>query len=605
MNQFGFQRSAWILLLCMTYYLDAQTLYPPWQLSIAGGTVQSTISMPEKLFYAPQQPSLKDVVAQMDNGATGIVVSKKGMLLLPTSSILDVDLPAMSDGFIAKKISEELPLPGLGATFLVRVDDVTTQVIGNIPDSLNEEARRYWADQALQRLRQSCPHTSRQDVNALSVLGGSQYWLVITERFEDLRLVFAAKNTNNPEQPGFALARIYAGSNNDGQVFKSSNLPFQPRKMAIWSTKPPKVDESIFVLGFPYQTDYHLPSSWLSSLANDEQLPIPKEQLSRASRRKMALDQEFQYLVDHNSILQYRYASLLRTIREDVNAWAPYRQAHDAYVQLTSLDSSWFKLAAQLDFFVQSTIANREISASNLTALINEVKNEFLPADQQKISLSIVASLEQYYKRTPGSMLPSEAVNELINRNKDYGQLVQRLEQKSILSNPALCLKSLQTEPSVFFKNLEKDEGYYFFRLIKNTFLQKTQPEYLRLQSRLLENVLKYERALTEVFPDKWIAPNADGQLRMAPGRIMKIQGDLFWHNATGNLDGFEGSPVIGQSGELLGVNIGIPRLTRSKLYEFTLNETLVPAFNKEQIIQMLSKTKESQYLIQELDDQK
>jgi len=583
--------------------LDAQTLYPPWQLSVAGGSAKSVISIPEKLFYAPQQPSLKDVVAKLDNSATGIVVSKQGLLLLPISSILSLDLPSLTDTFTAQSLREELPLPGLGATFLVRVDDVTSQVIANIPDSLNEEARRYWADQALQRLRQACPHTRTQDVNALSVLGGSQYWLVVTERFEDLRLVFLAKNASGTEQPGFALARIYAGPNNNGQPFQSLNQPFRPRKTAVWSTKPLKADEPIFVLGFPNQTDYHLPSSWLTSLANDAQQSAQKEQLSRASRRKMALDQEFQYLVDHNSLLQYRYGGLLRSIREDVSIWAPYRQAHDAYVQLTTVDASWFKLAAQLDFFVQSAKSERKIEASSLKTLVDGIKKQFLPADPEKTRPAMVSSLEHYFNRTPGSMLAPEAVNELINNNKDYAQLVQRLEQKSILSKPSAYLSSLQTQPNVFLKSLETDEGYYFFRQIKNAFLQKTQPEYLRLQSRLLENALRYERALTAVLPDQWFAPNADGQLRVASGRIVKVQDGLFWHNAVGNLDGFEGSPLVDQTGEILGVNLENAHPTRSTVYEFSINEVTTPAFGKQHIIQALGKKKESQYLIQELNN--
>ena len=598
MNQFCFQRFGWILLLCLTYCLDAQTLYPPWQLSKAGASPKSVIPMPEKLLYDPLNPSLKDVVAKMDNGATGIVVSKQGLLLLPVSSILSLDLPTLNDSFTAKSLREELPLLGLGATFLVRVDDVSSQVMANIPDSLNEEARRFYADQTLQRLRQTCPHTSTQDVNALSVLGGSQYWLLVTERFEDLRLVFLTKNATGATPEGFALARIYAGS----QQFNPSNVPYRPRKTAVWSTKATQLNEPIFALGYPNQTDYHLPSSWLTSLANDALLPAQKEQLSRASRRKMALDQEFQYLVDHNSLLQYRYSGLLKSIREDVNAWAPYRQAHDAYVQLTTVDASWFKLAAQLDFFVQSAKSARDIESSNLQALLDGIKKEFLPADPEKTRPAIVASLDHYFNHTPGSMLAPEAVNELINNNKDYAQLVLRLEQKSILSNPSVCLSSLQSQPSVFFNSLETDEEFYFFRQIKNAFLQKTQPEYLRLQSRLLENALRYERALTEVFPDQWFAPNADGQLRVASGRVIKVQNGLFWHNAVGNLDGFEGSPLVDQTGEILGVNLENTYPNRSKVYEFSINDITTPAFGKQYLIQVLGKKKESQYLIQELN---
>jgi hypothetical protein len=578
--------------------LDAQTLYPPWQLSKAGASPKSVIPMPEKLLYDPLNPSLKDVVAKMDNGATGIVVSKQGLLLLPVSSILSLDLPTLNDSFTAKSLREELPLLGLGATFLVRVDDVSSQVMANIPDSLNEEARRFYADQTLQRLRQTCPHTSTQDVNALSVLGGSQYWLLVTERFEDLRLVFLTKNATGATPEGFALARIYAGS----QQFNPSNVPYRPRKTAVWSTKATQLNEPIFALGYPNQTDYHLPSSWLTSLANDALLPAQKEQLSRASRRKMALDQEFQYLVDHNSLLQYRYSGLLKSIREDVNAWAPYRQAHDAYVQLTTVDASWFKLAAQLDFFVQSAKSARDIESSNLQALLDGIKKEFLPADPEKTRPAIVASLDHYFNHTPGSMLAPEAVNELINNNKDYAQLVLRLEQKSILSNPSVCLSSLQSQPSVFFNSLETDEEFYFFRQIKNAFLQKTQPEYLRLQSRLLENALRYERALTEVFPDQWFAPNADGQLRVASGRVIKVQNGLFWHNAVGNLDGFEGSPLVDQTGEILGVNLENTYPNRSKVYEFSINDITTPAFGKQYLIQVLGKKKESQYLIQELN---
>jgi hypothetical protein len=66
---------------------------------------------------------------------------------------------------------------------------------------------------------------------------------------------------------------------------------------------------------------------------------------------------------------------------------------------------------------------------------------------------------------------------------------------------------------------------------------------------------------------------------------------------------GFESSPLVDRTGEILGVNLENAHPTRSTVYEFSINEVTTPAFGKQHIIQALGKKKESQYLIQELNN--
>ena len=98
--------------------------------------------------YSVNKASLKDAVVLFNGGCTGELVSGEGLLLTnhhcgygAIQSHSSVRHDYLTDGFWAMNRSEELPNPGLYVSFLVRMEDVTAQVLDGVRDDL-PEARR-------------------------------------------------------------------------------------------------------------------------------------------------------------------------------------------------------------------------------------------------------------------------------------------------------------------------------------------------------------------------------------------------------------------------------------------------------------------------------
>ena len=89
--------------------------------------------------YSINKSSLKDAIVQFGGGCTGEIISNKGLLLtnhhcgygqIAEHSTVEKDY--LTNGFWAMNQNEELPNPGLTATFIVRMEDVTEKVNKNI-----------------------------------------------------------------------------------------------------------------------------------------------------------------------------------------------------------------------------------------------------------------------------------------------------------------------------------------------------------------------------------------------------------------------------------------------------------------------------------------
>ena len=85
--------------------------------------------------YSINQSSLKDAIVHFGGGCTAEVVSEQGLILTNHhcgySQIQQHSSPQnnlLKNGFWAMSQKEELTNPGLTATFIVRIDDVTESV---------------------------------------------------------------------------------------------------------------------------------------------------------------------------------------------------------------------------------------------------------------------------------------------------------------------------------------------------------------------------------------------------------------------------------------------------------------------------------------------
>ena len=98
--------------------------------------------------YSVNNSSLKDAVVLFGGGCTGEIISDEGLLLTnhhcgfdAIQSHSSVEHDYLKNGFWAKNKKEELQCPGLSVRFLVRIEDVTSQILDSLTPDMPEMAR--------------------------------------------------------------------------------------------------------------------------------------------------------------------------------------------------------------------------------------------------------------------------------------------------------------------------------------------------------------------------------------------------------------------------------------------------------------------------------
>ena len=124
-----------------------------------------------KDIYNVNQGSLKDAIVSFGGFCTGEVISSKGLVLtnhhcgfdaLQDHSTLEHNY--LKDGFWARNNGEEIPNPGLFVSFIVRMEEVTAQVLKGASNSLSEAERQSLIDRNINDLRRNVKKQTYQDV---------------------------------------------------------------------------------------------------------------------------------------------------------------------------------------------------------------------------------------------------------------------------------------------------------------------------------------------------------------------------------------------------------------------------------------------------------
>ena len=99
--------------------------------------------------YSINQSSLKDAIVSLNNGGcTAEVISEKGLILTnhhcgfsEIQALSSIERDYLKNGFWAMSNLEELPAAGMKASFIIMMEDVTSQVMKDISGPLTDEAR--------------------------------------------------------------------------------------------------------------------------------------------------------------------------------------------------------------------------------------------------------------------------------------------------------------------------------------------------------------------------------------------------------------------------------------------------------------------------------
>jgi len=140
---------------------------------------------PEEI-YSINNSSLKDAIVIFGRGCTGEIVSDQGLLFTnhhcgygQIQAHSSVEHDYLSDGFWAMSKKEELSNPGLTARFLVRIEDVTDQVLEGVAQDMTEDKRKEIIDENKKAIGDGAVEDTHYEARVAAFFGGNEYYLFI------------------------------------------------------------------------------------------------------------------------------------------------------------------------------------------------------------------------------------------------------------------------------------------------------------------------------------------------------------------------------------------------------------------------------------------
>ena len=250
-----------------------------------------------KDIYNINGSSLKDAIVQFGGGCTGEVISGQGLVVTNHhcgySSIQGLSTPEhnyLMDGFWAKTVKEEIPVPGLSVTFLVYMRDVTAD-LAKIEKKLSKKALGKELEEQMNAERQKMIDTAVAenpgcDAEFETFYDGNAIYLMVYKTFKDIRFVGAPPasmgkfggETDNWMWPrhtcDFSMFRIYSTPEGMPAEYSDANVPYRPGNFLKISTAGVKENDYAMVMGYPGRTQRYQTAAQLENMIHTNRIRI-------------------------------------------------------------------------------------------------------------------------------------------------------------------------------------------------------------------------------------------------------------------------------------------------------------------------------------------
>ena len=254
--------------------------------------------------YSINNNSLKDAIIIFGGGCTGEIVSSQGLILTnhhcgygAIQQHSSVENDYLKYGFWAMSKAEEIPTPGLRATFIRKIADVSDQILPHLNDAMTEEER----DEKVAELSKAIEAQLKTDnpgmtVMVRSLFGGNQYLSFVNEIYNDVRMVGAPPSsigkyggdTDNwmwPRHTGdFSVFRVYSDANGRAAEYSKDNIPYPAPVHLEVSLKGVEPGDFTMIMGFPGSTQRYMTTYELDQLMEQDN---PNRIFIRGERQKV------------------------------------------------------------------------------------------------------------------------------------------------------------------------------------------------------------------------------------------------------------------------------------------------------------------------------
>lgn len=536
---------------------------------------------PEQI-YSANKSSLKDAVMLFGGGCTAEIISDQGLLLtnhhcgygrIQSHSSLENDY--LKNGFWAKTKADELANEGLTVTRIVRMKDVTDQVLKGISMDETGEARYRKIQARIAQITEEAVKDTHYEAMVKPFYHGNQYYMFVTEVFRDVRLVGAPPSsigkfgfdTDNwvwPRHTGdFSLFRIYVGKDNKPAEYSKDNVPYKPLHHLPINLKGQKKDDFSMIYGFPGSTSEYLTSyavDYILNKSNPARIKMRKTSLGiidkamrsndkvriqyaskqsrisnaykkwigqskgltrlKAIERKQTLEKEFQQKTQSNSTYQEQYGSLLSDYEKVYKEQEPYSYARDYFIELIYYGPEILRFSSRFSRLVDLSKeeATEEKINEQLASLRKATDRYFKNYDLETDKALFKAMVPIYKDDVDAQFHPALLTAAMAKGSIE--DFTEKLYSKSIFSNKENVLAFLDGYKASAAKKLEKDPAYKLTDQMFEAYQTQIKPKHNALGNQLVDLDRMYMDGLMKLMKDKTYYPDANSTLRLAYGKV-------------------------------------------------------------------------------------
>ncbi|MER2999594.1 S46 family peptidase [Pontibacter populi] len=581
---FAFIAAAWLSIGISTARPDEGMWLPMLLKQLNESDMQKKgLKLSAEDIYSVNQSSLKDAIVSFGGFCTGEMISPEGLLLtnhhcgygqIQQHSTVENDY--LTKGFWAMTKEQELPNPGLTATFIVRMEDVTKQILAGADAAKTEAEREAIIQKNITKVAKEATAGTHYDAVIKPYFYGNEYYMYITETFKDIRMVGAPPSsigkfggdTDNwmwPRHTGdFSLFRIYAGPNNEPAEYSPNNKPYKPKHHLPISLSGVKENDFTMVFGFPGRTNEYLTSHAIEEIyevSNPAKIKIRDTKLQILDKDMKASDAvRIQYAAKYASIANYwkKWIGENRGLRK-ANAIEKKKELEAQFVNWVNADPArkqeYGNLMAEFeknyktldgitisrDYIMEAANGveliryasgfgklQEMIAAKAPQAEINSqveklekgaagfFKNYNAPTDKKVFA----ALMGMYYNDLDKKLLPEAVRTAGVKAKGDFSNLADEIYSKSQLTSEAGVKKLLADVKAGKTNTLKNDPAFALANAIDTHYRTQVLPTYTAVNDNLNLLYRKYITGLRAMQQDKKFYPDANSTLRVAYGKV-------------------------------------------------------------------------------------
>lgn len=539
---------------------------------------QMGFKLTAKDVYDVNNASMKDAVVLFGSGCTGGVISAEGLMITnhhcgfgEIQQHSSVEHDYLTNGFWAMNKSEELVNPGLTVRFLVKMDDITDQVLKNVTEKMDQIVRLDTIQKNAEKIRNVYITGTDYIADIKPLFNGNQYFIYIYEVYKDIRLVGAPPSaigkfggdTDNwvwPRHTGdFSLFRIYAGKDNKPAAYSPENVPYRPKKFFPVNLAGFREGDFTMVFGYPGTTQRYIPSQAVNLIMNQSdptkvmirtvKLNIwaermktnPKIRIQYADKYvsasnawkkwqgevkglqrmdainlKKAGEAEFKKWVTVDPGRIQQYGTVLDEFDKLYTEYLPYQAAYDYYTECIQRGSDIFTLASRIESL--GRVTKKDALPLEIEKFREFLAGYFKDYDQQTDELVWTALMQIYVKNVDKNFLPEKLIRQIPNFSKN-GYLA-KIYNKSILTDSIKIKKLLENFNQKSINQLQRDPAFALYRMIRQHYLANVDLIYNEIYANIGVVQKKYTAALMEMNAGKRMMADANLTLRIAYGKI-------------------------------------------------------------------------------------